>query len=227
MQPTDDDLGVRLLGEVQALRNEILMLGNREQARAVKAKLVALHEASRGETVSADVGHIVDEFFTLSKASIVKSYGTAAWDDPETVEEAKARMGRLPAAPGSQYTADQQREGEASLAEAARELGPIATSSAPGPGVLDRVNERVPPPLTEEDLAVAERDLVEGTGHERQHAGLRLLAEVRRLRSDEWLQRAAEEIAAIRLPDVPAELRNSELRARLLPILRKHRDGKA
>lgn len=198
MQPTDDDLGLRLLGEVQALRNEILMLGNREQARAVKAKLVALHEASRGETVAADVAHIVDEFLTLSKASIVKSYGTAAWDEPETVQEAKARMGKLPAAPGSQYTVDLQRESEASLAKAASELGSISTPAATasdGPHSL--------PDEVLDELARTEQSAPDGSASYDVVEVRCLVAEVRRLRSDfEEIRRAAQRlITACPRPD--------------------------
>lgn len=47
---------------------------------------------------------------------------------------------------------------------------------------------------------------------------LKLVAEVRRLRSDEWLERAAEDITSASSPH------NVE---GLLHILRKHRDGKA
>jgi hypothetical protein len=94
--PTDDEVRLKLLSQVQALRRDLDKVENREQARALKVRLVELHEASIDEGgVGRVVGSIVDEFFTLAKASIVESYGTAAWDDPETIEEAKARMGTL------------------------------------------------------------------------------------------------------------------------------------
>ena len=93
--PTDDEVRLKLLRQVQALREDLDKVENRAQARALKVRLVELHEASIGEGVGRIVGSIVDEFFTLAKASIVKSYGSAAWDDPETIEEAKARTGTL------------------------------------------------------------------------------------------------------------------------------------
>jgi len=93
--PTDDEVRLKLLRQVQALREDLDKVENRAQARALKVRLVALREASIGEGVGRIVGSIVDEFFTLAKASIVKSYGSAAWDDPETIEEAQARTGTL------------------------------------------------------------------------------------------------------------------------------------
>ena len=93
--PTDDEVRLKLLRQVQALREDLDKVENRAQARALKVRLVALREASIGEGVGRIVGSIVDEFFTLAKASIVKSYGSAAWDDPETIEEVQARTGTL------------------------------------------------------------------------------------------------------------------------------------
>lgn len=242
MQPTDDALGLRLLGQVQELRVALERLNDRAEARALKARLLTLHDASRGITVAADVGKIVDEFFTTARDLIVKSYGTSAWEEPETVEEAKARMGTLPA--------------------------------APGPGVLDRVNERETAPLADDVLAEVETAAREGLGGsvralDQLHFDdlLRLVAEVRRLRSeierlraeaevrvvterfgftadaavgavvgsafqeqeldrlrsDEWLEKAAEEWA--RAHDAPSSAHFTA--AELVAILRKHRDGKA
>jgi hypothetical protein len=93
--PTDDEVRLKLLRQVQALREDLDKVENLAQARVLKVRLVALHEASIGEGVGRIVGSIVDEFFTLAKASIVKSYGSAGWDDPETIEEAQARTGTL------------------------------------------------------------------------------------------------------------------------------------
>lgn len=77
-------------------------------------------------------------------------------------------------------------------------------------------------PLTDEDLAIAERDLMEGTGHERRNAGLRLLNEVRRLRSDEWLSAAALEIAT----DEWGARHAPAFVTVLMATLRKHRDAR-
>lgn len=236
MPPTDDAFSIQLLGQVQELRAAIERLNNRAEARAFKARLVALHETSRGATVAPDVAKVVDEFSGLARTAILKLYGTSAWEDPETIEEAKARMGRLP--------------------------------PAPGPGVLDRINERVPPPLTDEDLDALERaanDMVPGqvaitlpVDYAR-----RLVTEVRRMHrdveeirraaqallnvcprpeddrgrkirdeavavigshgpaGDEWLQRAVEEIGGLEVHEGYVDL------AKALAILRKHRDGKA
>lgn len=57
-----------------------------------------------------------------------------------------------------------------------------------------------------------------------------LLNEVRRLRSDEWLLAAAEEIVARRFHAATGEPGNAYealIRADMLAILRKHRDGGA
>ena len=51
----------------------------------------------------------------------------------------------------------------------------------------------------------------------------RLVAEVRRLRSDEWLEKAAEEISASPYAAIHSSKTEDAIRA----ILRKHRDGKA
>jgi hypothetical protein len=93
--PTDDEVRLKLLRQVQALREDLDKVENLAQARVLKVRLVALHEASIGEGVGRLVGSIVDEFFTLAKASIVESYGSAAWDDPETSEQTKSRTGTL------------------------------------------------------------------------------------------------------------------------------------
>jgi hypothetical protein len=50
----------------------------------------------------------------------------------------------------------------------------------------------------------------------------RLIAEVRRLRGDEWMEKAAEEIAPMIHDDLM-----TDARAEVIAILRKHRDGKS
>lgn len=86
-----------------------------------------------------------------------------------------------------------------------------------------------PKPPTDEQLAEMEISLLwedaEAGDDERPHVSarlaLRLMAEVRRLRSDEWLERAAAEYGRAMgwQFDAPRE--------ELLAVLRKHRDGKA
>lgn len=194
MQPTDDALGLRLLGQVQELRAALDRLNDRADARALKPRLLVLHDASRGITVAPDVGKIVDEFFTVARDLIVKTYGTAAWDELETVEEALARRAPL--------------------------------SAAPGPGVLDRVQERETPPM-EDDALEFWSSL--GTEHAARsgptrHLGqgvIELVAEVRRLRSDEWLQRAVDEIGGREVHEGYVDT------IKAFETLQKHRDGKA
>ena len=145
---------------------------------------------------------IVDWYERAGKR-VVRELGTSAWDEPETVEQAKARMGTL--------------------------------SAPPGPGVLDRVNEGEPRPLTDGDLAEVDKILgwivpaeLQGQGDTQRyfavrlrHAGLLFMAEVRRLRSDDCLVRAAEEITDSEVRDGYVE------EAAVVAILRKHQDGKA
>jgi hypothetical protein len=175
---------------VQELRAALERLNDRAEARALKARLLTLHVASRGITVAPDVGKIVDDFFTMARALIVKSYGTAAWEEPETIEEATARMGTLP--------------------------------SAPGPGVLDRVNEQ--PPLTGPELYAIQSAVEFGSPTDEER---RLLAEVRRLRSETWVQRAADEIAAMykKAAKDPRPAIYPVSAHSIASVLRKHRDG--
>lgn len=58
--------------------------------------IVELQRASRDDGVGGAEGMSSTRSSKLAGASIVKIYGTAAWDEPETVEEAKVRMGSLP-----------------------------------------------------------------------------------------------------------------------------------
>jgi hypothetical protein len=180
MPPTDDARN-RILGEVQALRSEILRVRDRHHAREIKRKVLELQHVAiaathvEGSGIEADVAHIVDGFVREARETLVAYLGTAAWDEPETVEQAKARMGKLPAAPGSEQ-----------------------------------------PPLTDAELeSIAHTGVFLGGAT---ISADRLVAELRRLRSDEWLNAAAADYIG---PDV-ARMDHGALVA----ILRKHRDGR-
>jgi hypothetical protein len=90
---TDHTFGDELLGEVQALRYMLERLDSRAAARAFKPRLLSLYEASKQPRVPPYVARIVDGFFVTAHEMIVQFYGRAAWDDPETREEALLRMG--------------------------------------------------------------------------------------------------------------------------------------
>jgi hypothetical protein len=234
MTDTDD---VAINRELQALAAELDRVidgrnPNRGASLDVARKYRALYDrvqaawgcAPNHMTAEAtEMAHRVHLAILDARSRVVRALGTAAWDEPETVEQAKARMGTLPA--------------------------------APGPGVLDRVNEREPPPLTDEDLDALAGDKLANTGDSmrfyalggdqlclwrcggraarlgrersedeghRPHCPIyRLVAEVRRLRSDEWLRAAALEIADKYESGTVSRL------ASAVTILRKHRDGKA
>jgi len=218
MPPSDDEYLDTARHAMMALEAQLYRsLGgpspSRDQALAIAREMRDI--VARAITVLGVDGaeEIVDWYERAGKRAM-RDLGTSAWEEPETVEQAKARMGTLPA--------------------------------APSPGVLDRVNEQAPAPLTDEELTEIEVAAHTGkTGEPRalDHVWfddlLRLVADVRRLRSDEWLRAAMEEIA--REHDGTVNALASTLRhepgARLdAPewawdalgaILRKHRDGKA
>jgi hypothetical protein len=231
MPITDDEYRAEALGAMIALVAQLDRAPHRIAALATARSIRAL--LARADQVLKQPGE-TDELYEMAGAArdrIVKSMGTSAWDEPEAPKHSP-----LPA--------------------------------APGPGVLDRVNGREPPPLMDEELDGIERrscvgippttrELLEYASGARA-AVPRLLAEVRRLRalhydqvlddigklreavglpnvalpisprvamgeaieqarrlhSDEWLQRACDEIAEAEDPLNDA-----------LAILRKHRDG--
>src|SRR5258708_36566322 len=172
MPPIDDDLGLRLLSEVQALRYEVDKIDSRASARALKVRLIALYKESLREGVGTVVGKIVDEFFTLARASIVKRYGTRAWDAPPTAE---VRAVRPPVTSG---------------------VGFVDPAKMASPFKAPASDE--PKPLTDEELAEAEGDAKEALAT-RDPSGtdptdtLRLVAEPRRLRAADRLAHAAAE----------------------------------
>jgi hypothetical protein len=100
MPPTDDDARDRILGEVEALRGELSRLRDRAHARDLKRRLIALYLEAATLDLQLANAHVSPLIFEAVGA-IIRTMGTAAWDEPETVEEAKARMRTLPAAPGS------------------------------------------------------------------------------------------------------------------------------
>ncbi len=143
----------------------------------------------------------------------------------------KARMGTLPAAP---------------------EPSTYSGMPRPGPFTLENGTQYLPPPpLTDEELDAILRKRREALGWSNDAGTIepgqpesqgssddavydlayepyipRLVAEVRRLRSDEWLERAIEEIAHGRADGWSTGV-GIPTKADLLAILRKHRDWKA
>lgn len=186
-----------ILGEVQALRAEILHVRNRAHGRDLKRKILELHRIAIAQTrvdgsgEEEGAGAIVDGFVREAQETITALLGTSAWDEPETVEEAKARMAPLPAAPGSEPPpAWPGRDGKLLKAS------DINCYLADYHAWLARTCADVLPP--------AERKLA-------------------RLRSEEWLERAATEIHD-GLGDDPAQ---NPTEREMVEILRKHRDDKA
>lgn len=88
----------QILGEIQALRAEVARVESREHGRSINRRLRALYEAADYDVA---LTHVVP-FALEARATITKSFGTVAWDEPETREEALARMDAhpMPAAPG-------------------------------------------------------------------------------------------------------------------------------
>lgn len=190
MPPTDDAFALRVLGRIHELRHELEHLRDRGHARAFKARLVELHESCRGDRVPTDVLQVVDTFFDLAHQTIVGFYGTSAWDDAETIEEAKARMGMLPGTPRSERRPPTENE--------LKNLRNYFTD----------LPDREPLETTIADEVV------------------RVIDEALRLCSNDWLQRAVEEMAMISVTDWN-RMSISDCEEGLLAILQRRRDGKA
>lgn len=194
----DQDSDARVTAELQELAAAVDRVvdgrnPNRGASLEVARRYRALHASLPDHTA---LKAVVGLAMVTAAEKVTRAQGTAAWDEPETIDEAKARMGTLPA--------------------------------APGPGVLDRVNERGAAPMEDDALefwAALGSENAARSGPTR-HLGqgvVELVAEIRRLRSDEWLARATEEIA--RDPNC-CDIQSSSSGA-MEDILRKHRDGKA
>jgi hypothetical protein len=241
MSPTDDDARLRILSEIQALRGELAGLRDRKHARDLKRQIEALQMRAltlthvAGSGIEADTYDVVDAFVLEARAEIIQGYGTSAWDDPETVEEAQARMGTLPAAPESEEPItdaelDEIKESDGiaiSSDQAVRlvaEIRRLRSSNLLADDELDAVAEGDPAAV--QRIVELARHLLAEKGHiRRQSEQARRVdreerAELQRLRSDDWLQRAAEEWA--RTHDTSSSWQF--MAADLLDILRKHRD---
>ena len=188
MTSADDAFALQVLGLVRELGHELEQPRDRGHARDFKMRLVELHESCRGDRVPAEVRSVVDTFVDLAHQTIVGYYGTSAWDEPETVEEASARMGTLPAAPGSRRPRSES------------ELRNLRNYFADLP-------DREPLHAT----TAAEVVLV--------------IDEALRLRSDDWLKRAVEEMAMISVSDWD-RMSVSDCEGRLLSVLQRRRDGR-
>ena len=168
--------------------------------------------------------------FRLSEqamARTIRDLGASAWEEPETVQQAAARMGSLPAAPGPEVRDRVNERGPNYEAYNCQEHGPSGTDYCQK--CANSNEERKP--LTDGELNAI------GDTSRRLHEGRvaapdivafgqaavvpRLVEEIRRLRSDDWLERAAEEITDSEVRDGYVE------EAAVVAILRKHRDGKA
>ncbi len=196
MPPTDDEYLAAARHAMMALEAQLYRsLGgpspSRDQAQSIARQMRDIVARAIAALGVEGAEEIVDWYERAGKR-VVGDLGNSAWDEPETVEQAKARMGTL--------------------------------SAAPGPGVLDRVNDRELPPLTDDELdAIARGGLYRlGRGwFARRDYRAPLLAEVRRLRSDGWLKRAAEAITDNEVRDGYVE------EVAVVAILRKHRDEKS
>jgi hypothetical protein len=110
MPPIDDAFALQVLCRIREMRHELERLRDLAHARDFKARVVELHESCRGDRVPADVGEIVDTFLDLAHQTIIAFYGTSAWDDGETIDEAKARMGTFPGSDPSRLTDEELQD---------------------------------------------------------------------------------------------------------------------
>jgi hypothetical protein len=189
MTQTNDDVRTVILGEVQALRYEMVLLDSRDQARSIKGRLDDLVRRATELRLDAELIIPLRIFRAEARVAVVHAFGgTLAWDESETGEEMKARRMPLPPAPGSE------------------------------------------PLLVEAELAELEyrcRQQAEKDGNLEApfisaHLGAQLVADVRRLRSDDWVLRAMDEVDL----DISLALDATD-RARVMAIVWKHRDGQA
>ena len=98
MSPSDDTFALHVLGRIEEMRFELEQLKDRAAARRFKVRIVELQESSRWNALPSDVRHVLDAFVDGARDWIVRAHGTATWEEPETIEEAKAWLGELPAA---------------------------------------------------------------------------------------------------------------------------------
>lgn len=91
------DPRTEILGEIQALRAEVERVGSRAEARELKGRILAL-AAKAPPSAAAIVAAFLDE----ARETITRTLGTSAWLEPETREEALAKMDAHPS-PASPY----------------------------------------------------------------------------------------------------------------------------
>jgi hypothetical protein len=102
MMPPSEEARTRLLGRVQELHAEILRVRDRVHARHLKRAVLELHEAAHADGGATDLPVILDAFVHETRETLISFLGTAAWDDPDTGEEARAAMrGWMPMRPAS------------------------------------------------------------------------------------------------------------------------------
>ena len=140
--PIFDERRDRVVGEVQALRGELRQLHGLDQARAIKQRV----EEIRGTVASGDEDllAVVDELLAEVHHDVTAKFG-ATWDAPETIEEARERIGQLgdPEANPSAPLDDEELEAADKAAEAvmAGEAQPVGTARSLGAQVRRLVSE--------------------------------------------------------------------------------------
>jgi hypothetical protein len=180
MPPSDDDYRAEALGAMIALVGQVDRAPHRTAALATARNIRAL--LARADQVLKQPGETdeLHEMADAARARAIKRYGTSAWDEPETIEQAAARMGTLPATP---------------------EPSTYSGVPRPGPFILTNGTQYpAPPSPTDEELVawahLADQGHVEvrNTRHELLETRVetvdisasdlaRLVAEVRRLRA--------------------------------------------
>lgn len=118
----------QILGEIQALRAVVARVESREHGRSINRRLRTLYEAADYDVA---LTHVVP-FALEARARITQSLGMAGWEQPETLEEAKARMGTLPAAPEPSTYSGVPRPGPFTLTDGTQYPEPPPLLADPG-----------------------------------------------------------------------------------------------
>jgi hypothetical protein len=187
MPPTDEEYLATARHAMMALEAQLYRsLGgpspSRDQSLAIAREMRDI-VARAIRVLGVDGAQEIVDWYERAGQRVMRDLGTSAWEEPETVEQAKARMGTLSAAPESTHRLPDE--------------------------ILDELDRDAAATLKRGDGSMS-ADCTDVRC---------IVAEVRRLRSDDWLQRAAEEITDCEVRDGYVE------EAAVVAILRKRRDG--
>jgi len=194
MPAHDDDFRETILRHVEELRGELSRMRDRPHARQLKYRAMVL----RGDAaiLAPDAVAVIDAFLSEAAQVIERQWGRAAWDEPETIDQAMIPIGAL------------LKEFDA--VDAAEAASRLANHLAHLVSQFEGETRRLQAKLGEAREALLQARAM----------GTTMLLELRRLQSDEWLAGAAKAIAAAR-DTSGGGLADAEV----LAILRQHRDG--